>query len=154
MKRLISFVLCLVVFISSLAFNVSANNGADLLLSENGYYVETTIIEDKSSITRASTYTKSGSKVQTVRDADGNVLFSFTLKGTFTVNSGVSATCTSVSYTYSITDDAWDFDSANTSKSGNTASGTAIFKKKILFITTTEETINLTLQCDKNGNLS
>lgn len=152
-KKLIRFALCLAVLVSSLVFTVSANSSSDVIF-ENGYYIETVIIEDEIIQTRGTTYTKSGTKTQTVRDSDGKALYSFTVKGTFTVNAGVSATCTSASYTYSITDDSWHFDSASTSKSGNKATATGTFKKKILLITTDTRSCTVTLECDKNGNLS
>ena len=85
MKKLIRFALCLAVLVSSLVFTVSANSSSDVIF-ENGYYIETVIIEDEIIQTRGTTYTKSGTKTQTVRDSDGKALYSFTVKGTFTVS--------------------------------------------------------------------
>ncbi len=120
---------------------------------DEGYYAEILITQQVSPIVRAAT-TKTASKHFVLRNADGDELARFTLKGTFSINQGVSSTCTSASHTTSITDTAWSVKSATSSKSGNQAIGDAEFIRKLLFITVETKTCHLTLSCDKNGNLS
>lgn len=110
--------------------------------------------EEISSLPRATTYTKSGTKSYTLKNSDGDVLWTFTVKGTFSVNSGVSATCTGTSYSTSNLASGWELDSASTYASSNKAIGDATFKHKTLFITTDTKSCHVTLTCDENGNLS
>ena len=105
-------------------------------------------------LTRATTYTKTGSKYYILRNKNGAELWRFTVHGTFSVNSGVSSTCTGVSHSISITEDAWQNESASTSRSGNQAIGDATFIKKLLFITVETKGCHVVLTCDSNGNLS
>lgn len=121
---------------------------------EDGSHATITVTEDDSAMTRATTYTKTGSKHYVMQNKDGDELWRFTINGTFSVNSGVSATCTKSTYSIKITEDAWQNDSASASKSGNQATGTATFIKKLLFITTDTRECSVVLSCDKNGNLS
>lgn len=161
MKKLLSVVICFITLLGILSISVAAENTdtTEVIVSQtvqkldDGGFIKIIVTEDMTSQTRATT-SKTGSKYFVLTDDDGNELFRFTIKATFSVNSGVSATCTSVSYTYSITDDAWNFDSATTSKSGNKATATGTFKKKVLLITTNTRSCTVDLQCDKNGNLS
>ncbi len=131
------------------------------IVSENTEYfsdgtsVTITVSQLKNSTaTRGTTYTKSGTKSYTLRNESGAILWVFTLKGTFKVNSGVSATCTSTSYSTSNLASGWELDSASTYASGNKAIGDATFKHKTLFITTDTKSCHVVLTCDANGNLS
>lgn len=121
---------------------------------DNGMSVTILITEEPTRSTRAMTYTKSGSKYYIFRDSDGNELFRFTVTGVFTVVPDVSATCTSASYSTSISDDAWEVDSASAYASGNQAIGSATFIKKVLFVTVDTASCDVTLTCDVNGSLS
>ncbi len=121
---------------------------------EDGSYITIIVTEHVSATPRATTYTKTGSKHYVMRNKDGDELWRFTVNGTFSVNSGVSATCAKSTYTIKITEDAWQNDSASASKSGNQATGKATFIKKLLFITTDTRNCSVILSCDKNGNLS
>ncbi len=103
--------------------------------------------------TAATTKTVSGTGTATVKDGS-TVLYTLSVNATFSVNVGSSATCTGCSYTYSIKDSSWNFDSATATKSGNTATATGNFYKKVLFITVTRKTTTVKLRCDVNGNLT
>lgn len=109
------------------------------------------VISIESVPTRASKITKS--KVYTYRDENGNTDWKITLTGSFTYD-GTSATCTSSNCTVTIYDTGWYVISKSSSKSGNTAYGTATLGLKVLGVTIRQETYNLTLTCDKNGNVS
>lgn len=114
----------------------------------------TTVIDETPITPYATTFTKTGSKVYTLRNKNGDILWKFTVKGTFSVNSGVSATCTASSYSINIVDTAWENESASASRSGNKAIGKATFVRKVLFVTIESKSCTVTLTCDSNGNLS
>lgn len=121
---------------------------------EDGSSVTIIVAEESTALTRASVYSKSGSKHYVYTDKDNNELWRFSVHGTFTVNSGISATCTEDSYDFDIFDDAWHNESASSSHSENQARGDAVFIEKILFITTYTKHCDVILSCDSNGNLS
>ena len=104
--------------------------------------------------TKATPYTKTGTRTQTAKNSSNVTLYSFTVKGTYTVNPGVSATCTASSYSHTISNSDWYLDSASASRTGNKAMATGTFKRKILFIVVETQVLSPTLTCDKNGNLS
>lgn len=121
---------------------------------EDGYYVKTIVAEGNPTKATRATTTKSGSKAFVLYNNSDVELARFTVKGTFSVNNGVSATCTASSYTTSISNNAWSVKSASATKSGNQAIGDVVFIKKVLFITTNTREAHVVLTCDKNGNLS
>lgn len=167
MKKITVFFLTALVFCSMVCFPVSAESNVETkILStsietfEDGSYIVTTLCEEvESSISNslspcASTYsTKSGSKTETGYSSDGDVLWTFTLRGSFTYGSGTSS-CTAATYSYTTPGSGWSLDSASTSKSGNTAYGTGEFVKKVLFITTDSRTSSLSISCSSTGTLS
>lgn len=120
----------------------------------NGDYIVSTLVDETPTVLRAAAYNKTGSKIYTLYNKNGNVLWQFTLKGTFSVNPGVSATCTATSYSINIVDTAWQNDTASTSRSGNQAIGDATFIRKVLLIKVETKSCHTVLTCDKNGNLS
>ena len=109
---------------------------------------------DFSAIAQTDTYLKAGAKHYIFSDEDHNELWRFTVHGTFTVDPGVSATCTKDSFDFSISDDSWHNESASSYHSGNQAIGDAIFIRKILLLTVGTQTCHVTLTCDSNGNLT
>lgn len=120
---------------------------------EDGTFA-TVVIKEQPEMVRAVS-TKTGSKTYSLKDSDGSVIWQFTEKGTFSVNKGVSATCTAASHTVKIVDTAWKNTEATSKKSGNQAIGDATFIKKLLgLITTDTKTCHVVLTCDKNGKLS
>ncbi len=121
----------------------------------DGYTVIYTITQDIIPVGSQSRATKtvSGSGTATVKK-NSDTLYTLSVHATFSVNVGVSATCTGCSYTYSIKNSSWHFDSATATKSGNTATATGTFHKEVLFITTDTRTTTVKLICDKNGNLT
>lgn len=166
MKKILATFLSIMIIANTLLLpsnaaptNTSTNNFE--VVSENieyfpdGTSVTITVLEEKNSLpTRATSYTKSGAKNYTAKDSNGNIQWKFTVKGTFTVNTGVSATCTSTSYSTSNLASGWELDSASTYASSNKAIGDATFKHKTLFITTDTKSCHVVLTCDANGNLS
>lgn len=166
MKKIISITLTIVVLFCLFCFNVSATtyeglSDNEIVISETTEYFEdgssitTTITQYvNESTTLATTKTISGSKTRTVKNSDNEVLYKFKINGTFSVNIGVSATCTAVSCSASDLASGWSLDSYTTSKSGNTASATGVFKHKVLFVTNVTHETPVSLSCDANGVLS
>lgn len=160
MKKILAM-LCMAVLMVSVPAAVLAETQEDegVVVSEtteyqeDGSYIEI-VVRELPAVTRATT-SKSGSKTYTRKDSDGTVLWTFTEKGTFSVNTGVSATCTAASCSTSIKDSAWTVAEKTSKKSGNKAIGNGTFKKKLLgVITTLTKSCEVVLTCDKNGKLS
>lgn len=166
MKKFLSLILTTVILVSLLSFNVSAvsydiSAANEIIISETTEYFEdgssitTTVTQQVNDIeTFATTKTVSGSKTATIKNSDGDVLFKFKVNGTFSVNVGVSATCTAVSCSASDLASGWSLDSYTTSKSSNKANATGVFKHKVLFVTNVTQEVSGTLACDANGTLS
>lgn len=151
----VSIVLSLAVLISCFSMSVYAaeeNNVTSTSIEyfDDGSYTVITITEEASN-SRAST--KTGSKTASHKSSDGDVLWTYTITGTFTYN-GSSSTCTAVSDSYTIFDDHWHMDSHSTWRSGNTAYGTVTMKRKFLGITTKTVSHDLQLTCSATGVLS
>lgn len=166
MKKSLSTLLIFIILISIFSFNASATSydnatENEIIISEttdyfsDGSSITTTITQKIDGIsTYATTKTVSGSKTSTIKNSDGNILFKFKINGTFSVNIGVSATCTAVSCGASDLASGWSLDSYTTSKSGNIARATGVFKHTVLFVTNVTQEVTNTLSCDANGVLS
>lgn len=120
---------------------------------EDGSYLTITVKQEAGIMPCGTVYEKSGSKAGVFRDKNGTELWRFTVRGTFSVNSGVSATCTKTSYSSSITDTTWERSSASTYASGNQAIGDATFIQKENGVTVETRSAHVVLTCDENGNL-
>lgn len=161
-KRVFSLILALF-WLSVFAFPAFATNTPQDVLTENG---SVTYFSDGSSLTVSpavlvaeqtlsrSAQTQTYSKTVTYKDSDGNVDWEYKLTATFSYEYGVSSTCTKVSYTKTINDSGWSFSDGSATKSGNVATGKGTFKYKVLFITTQTRNVNITLTCDKYGNVT
>lgn len=98
--------------------------------------------------TRASN-TRIGTKIGDYYDADGNLLWDFTVHGTFTYD-GATATATDASYSYNIYNPIWTLKSANAYCSGNQAIAEGKFNGGLLLNRST----SITLSCSPSGVLS
>ena len=115
MRRTIAFLTCLFVLC---CYIVPANateavfNDESILVSrtieylEDGTSIEISVYEDPLT-TYASDYMKSGSKIHRAYNSDGDIMYTFTVTGVFSVDEGVAATCTSSSYSTNIVDGDW-----------------------------------------------
>lgn len=122
----------------------------EIIRLEDGTYLEITL--ESVPQTRASgSLTKT--KNYTYKDADGTAQWKISLTGSFTYT-GTTSTCTAASCNVTIYQSDWSVASKSASKSGNTAYGTARILRKYLGATVSDKTYNLTLTCDKNGNVS
>ncbi len=164
MKKITSIILSVLFIVSVCSFTASA---AEVSIEKQGKLVSETVeyFDDGSSVVteiyeydapqgRSSTYSKTATKAKTIRNADGDVLWKFKVTGTFSVNDGVSATCTAASYSVSDLASSWSLKSATATRSGNKATANGTFQKKALFVVINTQDCSVTLQCDKNGNLS
>ena len=119
---------------------------------EDGSYLVTTI---KTSPTpRAEVYSKSAAKEVVLYNSSDEIQWNYFLIGTFTIETGVSCVCTNSTYSYNIYDNSWSLTDHSNSYSGNAAYGTAVFKRKILFITTSTQNIEGAVVCDAYGVIS
>ena len=103
---------------------------------------------------RATTQTKTGSKDITATDSNGNVEWKYTLSATFSYVYGSSVSCTSSTYKNNIYDSSWTFSNGSATRSGNTAYGKGHYTKKVLFVTTKNYDVDISVSCDKYGNIS
>lgn len=165
-KRIFSIILTFL-FVFTLTPSVFAANDIELndqntteiVYLDNGNYITITLItQDVSPLSLASTnsntFTKTGNKVVSCHDKKGNLEWEYTLFAEFSVIEGISATCTSATYTQTIYANDWSFSNGNATKSGNTAYGIGTFKRKVLFITVDTANIDISISCDVYGNLS
>lgn len=160
MKNFIAFLISAIVLImpiqTSFANEIDTEDCGVFVSQEIEYFEDGTsaIISVYEQSNNSRAIIRTGTKTYTYRDTKENPIWTFSVRGTFSVNSGVSATCTSSVVFHSIVDDAWACKTSSASKSGNTAKGTATFIKKVAFITTDTKDVSVTLKCDKNGNFS
>ncbi|MBE5921631.1 MAG: hypothetical protein E7269_02620 [Lachnospiraceae bacterium] len=165
MKKILSILIVLTITVTSIIpanANIAFTETTGTIVKEtteyfsDGSYIVTTISDETTGMpsTRASMYTKTGTKTHTAYNSNDEELWSFTVRGYFLVNPGIQTSCTSASYTIDITEDAWSNKSASATKSSNKAIGTATFIKKLLGVTVSTREITVTLTCDANGNLS
>lgn len=153
MRRTISLLLAVVTILLILPFgSVSAEEHkapVDIIRFDDGSYIKITM----DGVTAVASKTVTKSKNYTYYNGDNVASWKITLTGTFTYT-GTTSTCTASSCTVTIYNDSWYVVSKSATKSGNTASATVTMGLKILGITICKDTYNITLTCDKNGNVS
>lgn len=121
----------------------------NIIYLEDGSYL---VVEIFSTETRATSL-KTGGKSITYNSSQGEAQWKATILGNFSFN-GTTSTCTDCSLRVDIYETNWYEISQETSYSGNTAYAELTMGRKLLGIKVGEETVNITLTCDKNGNLS
>lgn len=150
MKRIISFVLLLVMMVNIFPLKSTAEEYAEDTISlGNGCYIAVEIVENNI----RTSGSKTASKKYTYYDSDDVSQWTAVLTGTFTYT-GSSAACTSSSVSTTIYDSSWTVVSKSASKSGNTASAYVKMGDTVAGVVATIVPISLTLSCDANGNLS
>lgn len=163
MKKIISISVAILLF-TLLPLSVFASSNQTTALTEQKYitylddgsYYVTTITTNSAALTTAaatSDSSVSADKTKEYYNSSGTMLWKVVLKGKFTYN-GTSSTCTSASYSVTIYDNAWYKYSGNAYTSGNKALADVVMKQKFLGVVVATKNVNLTLACDKNGNLS
>lgn len=153
MKRIIAFltvsVLILCLFPAQVASASQAQELLEIVEFEDGSYLEISLQSNQTKASGSVTKTKN----YIYHNTDGSSAWKISLTGTFSYN-GTSATCTASSCNVTIYYTNWYLISKSSSKSGSTAYGSATLGRKVLGITVEQKTYNLTLTCDKNGNVS
>lgn len=120
----------------------------EIIRFEDGSYmtVELTVSQTRSS-------SKSASKTYHYHNIWGTEEWYATLTGTFTYD-GTTSRCTLSGVIIGITDTSWYIISRDNNEQGDTAYGTIVMGYKLFGITTDKKTVNMSITCDKNGNIS
>ena len=153
MKRFHVFLLAFVLLIFSFSpqsIFASSNAKTEITYNPDDSYVITTL---NISYTAAYSTSKTASKTAVAYSPNGSKICTFTVTGTFEINSGSSVSCTSASYSKNIYDSTWNFISASTSRN-NSSSSKASAKGYFKNATGGSQTLTPTVYCDKNGNIS
>ncbi|MCH5300490.1 MAG: hypothetical protein J1E56_04150 [Ruminococcus sp.] len=122
---------------------------------ENGDYIETVIsneTNDNATCPLATTKTITKSKTKYYKNSAGTVLWSVTIKGTFTYD-GSTSKCTSCSHSASAPASNWSIKSISSSKSGNSATAKCVATYKGAIIST-DYSMSVTITCSANGTIS
>ena len=123
----------------------------EIIPQADGGVLEITLTQD--SVSTRAAQTKSGTKTVSKKNASGQVMWSASLKGTFTYD-GKKATCTSSSITVNIRATSWKLSSKSAGKTGNKATGKVVMKQYYQGQATHTETQSITLSCSPSGALS
>lgn len=129
---------------------------AEIVLLENGDYLETTIIETPvflsgiSTFSTAKTITKT--KTTSYKNKSGATLWSVSIRATFTYN-GSTSRCTSYSHSTTCPAKTWKIKSVTSSKKGNSATAIATATHSFNNISR-DYTGIVTIKCSKSGNVS
>lgn len=115
---------------------------------EDGSYLDVTLESSYSRASNSLTKTKS----YNYYNADGSSAWKLSLTGSF-IYTGTSSICTSSSCNVTIYDDNWYVVSKSATKSSATARCTATMGYNYQG-NTMKKTFEITLTCDKNGNVS
>ena len=126
----------------------------DVEFFDDGSYLVTVTTAEKTAVGRSNSYSVTGAKEVTLYNDDDEIQWIYTLYGIFTVETGVSAVCTEAYHAYEIFDFDWKETSHSEWFSGNVAYGESVFKKKVLFITTSTQEITAEVGCDVYGVIS
>lgn len=151
-RRFFTLLLAIIMFTSAFyveGFATTVDSAPQIEYLADGGYIITTTQETE---TRA-TNSKTGTRVKSRYTSNDVLEWQIILRGVFTYT-GTTSTCTASSIAVNIYDSNYVKKSSSSSKSGNTAKGSATISKKVLGVTVSTNTYNLTLSCDKDGNLS
>ena len=136
MKKIITL-LTIVSSILFLSLPVSAlDQKKEIIKLDNGYYLETII--EETSMARAANQ-KTARKTANYKNAQGAIMFSVTVTGTFTYTSSKNTN--------------WKISSKSASKSGNKATAKAIAKRYVDGVAVETQNCTVTLICSSNGSL-
>lgn len=162
MKKIITL-FTIIAFVSSIFYSgsiaeaaVTSPSQSEIVLLENGDYLETTIIDVPVISSNISTFstTKTITKTKTTRykNKNGELLWSVSIRATFTYN-GSTSKCTSYSHSTTCPAKTWKIKSVSSSKSGNTATAKATATQSFKNISV-DYTKSVTISCSKNGTVS
>lgn len=147
MKKLLSLVLCVLLFVSCFAVSANAEESVSKsveYLADGSYFV--TEVTETNSLARTA---KSGTKVSTYYTADDEKVFAVELTGYFSYTYGSSATATNQSVSVVLYKDEAQYITHSSRRSGATVYGSGTVSYLGF---TTAQSVRLT--CDIYGNLS
>ena len=148
MKRVL-IILFAVILLPINGFIASAESVTDFMYLEDGSYI---IITLSTSRDRAAG-TKTATKNYVYHANDGTEEWRAVLTGSFRYT-GSSSSCTNSSCAVEIANTKWYIVSKTAYTNGNSALADLVMGYKWLGITTKKFTVNLSMSCDVNGNLS
>lgn len=127
---------------------------------DNGDYIETVISSETSlansmlnisTLSASKTITKT--KTSYYKNASGSVMWSVSIKATFTYN-GSTSKCTSCSHSTTAPGKTWSIKSCTSSKSGNKATAKAVATQTGSDGSKYNISRTVTISCSKNGKVS
>lgn len=123
---------------------------------ENGYYYETIIVDvetEETNSLRASSNTITKKKTTQFKNSSGTVLWSVSITATFTYD-GSTSKCTSCTPSAKAYASTWTIRSVTSSKSGNSATATAVARQTAATGNTYDYTKSVTIRCSATGVVS
>lgn len=145
--KVIASLFCVVLLLSCLTFQVSAQTVRDVEYFDDGSYVVTELtVNIDNPFARTG---KSGSKTSTYYGSNNKAYFAVTLTGQFNYTYGSSAKATGASTSVTVYDSSASYVTKSATYSGATATGTGTVK-----VNATSRTLTVKITCDKYGNLS
>ena len=129
---------------------------SNIEMLDNGYYYETIIEDEETPIalgTRATTQSVTKTKTTKLKNSDGDVLWSVSIKATFSYD-GTTSKCTSCTPSAEAYASSWSIKSVTSSKSGNSATATAVATHTLIFGIAQDTTKSITIQCSATGVVS
>lgn len=152
-------VICMVCSINTISISAKAGDTSKEIIIEaldNGYYYET-IIEDvdtpETTNTKAVTQYVTKKKTTNMKNSAGDVLWSVSITATFSYD-GTTSKCTSQVPSATAYASSWSIKSVTSSRSGNTATATAVATHTLTSGATTDITKSVTIRCSATGVVS
>ena len=138
--------------VDAFANNLESSKQVEVEKLDNGDYIETFMeSEDSKLITMSAAKTITKTKTAQYKNSSGEVLWSVSIKGTFTYD-GKTSKCTSCSHSTTAPSKYWSIKSCTSTKSGNKATATVVALQKGLATNTVTKTI--TISCSPKGVVS
>ena len=154
---MLAILICSIAGFSTQASSVNSTENQVLVSETVEYYTDGSAliisVYEENLQSRSNLYDKVGKKTYEYRNADGNINWTFSVRGEFRVIEGASVTCTSASCSAEIIDQAWTCVSKYASTSGNQAIAHGEFQRKLLGVVISARAADVTLSCDPYGNL-
>ena len=168
MKKNIILILCLLIF-NLILFNIAVS--ANTTKTDDSFLSSVVICYDDGSylvinlytllptstntylLSPNASYEKIGRKENIYSHSDGSELWKFTVTGLFLVTPGEFVECTYASYSHNIYNSAWHFSNGESQYYDNVAYGKGTFKQKVLLITVKTVNVEISINCDVQGNL-
>ena len=149
---LVSLTFLLSIKMDAFANNLESSKQVEVEKLDNGDYIETFMeSEDSKLITMSAAKTITKTKTAQYKNSSGEVLWSVSIKGTFTYD-GKTSKCTSCSHSTTAPSKYWSIKSCTSTKSGNKATATVVALQKGIATNTVTKTI--TISCSPKGVVS